>query len=155
MLAASLFLGIGSYVCLRVTNSNSILFGISLGLLVVCILPWLSVLRRRVSPKQYPEGGKWMTAVTMLLWISLFIGPVVTGSFWAWTQFSDAPDGMARLSNGIGLLVFGVISFSTAYWLATLAFLIQLWRDQWRTKLTGVTIAYLFLLFVAYVWAMS
>jgi hypothetical protein len=96
-----------------------------------------------------------MIAVAALLWISLLIGPVVTGSFWLWTQFSDAPDGMAKFSEFLGLVGFGVISFSAAYWLAALAFLIQIWRDQWRMKLTGVTVAFLFLLFVAYAWLIT
>lgn len=52
---------------------------------------------------------------------------------------------MARLSDTIGVLVFGVVSFSAAYWLAIFSFLIQVWREQGRTKLTGVTLAYLFL----------
>jgi hypothetical protein len=96
-----------------------------------------------------------MTAVSSLLWISLLIGPLVTGSFWLWTQFSDAPDDMARFSNSLGVVVFGAISFSAGYWLAGLAFLIQIWRDQWRVKLTGVTVVFLLLLFVAYVFAIS
>jgi hypothetical protein len=36
-----------------------------------------------------------------------------------------------------------------------MALLIQIWRDQWRAKLTGVTIAFLFLLFVVYAFAIS
>jgi len=95
-----------------------------------------------------------MTAVAGLLWVSLLIGPLVTGSFWVRTRFSDAQDGMARLSDTLGTLALGAVSFSTAYWLAALALLIQIWRDQWRPKLTGVTVAFLFLLFVAYAFVL-
>ena len=93
-----------------------------------------------------------MIAVTALLWLSLLIGPLVTGSFRVWTKVPDAPDGMARLSNTLGVLVFAVVSFSAAYGLAAFALLIQIWRDQWRMKLTGVAVAFLFLLFVAHAW---
>ena len=155
ILASSLFFGICSIACLRYARSDSFLFAVGLGLLLVCVLPWLVVLRRIAWNRRYPEGGRWMIAVAALLWISLLIGPVVTGSFWLWTQFSDAPDGMARFSEFSGLVGFGVISFSAAYWLAALAFLIQIWRDQWRMKLTGVTVAFLFLLFVAYAWLVT
>ena len=88
-----------------------------------------------------------MIAVTALLWVSLLIGPLITGSVWVWAEFSDAPMGW------LAVLGFGVISFTSAYWSATLALVIQIWRDQWRIKLTGVSIAFLFLLFVPYVWA--
>lgn len=154
ILASSLLFGVCSIGFIKFARSESFLFGISLGVLLVCFLPWLVVLRRSLWSRHFPDGGRWMTVVAALLWVSLLIGPVVTGSFWVSTQLSGASDGMARLSNTIGALVFGVVSFSAAYFLAGLAFLIQLWRDQWRTKLTGVTIACLFLLFVAYAWSM-
>jgi hypothetical protein len=154
-LASSLFLGILSLAGLKMARSESALFGISLGVLMVSVLPWLVVLRRRVWRRRYADGGGWMTVVSALLWISLLIGPLVTGAFWAWTQFTDAHDGMARLSDTLGTLVFGVVSISAGYCLATLALLIQIWRDQWRTKLTGVTVSILFLLFVAYAFAIS
>lgn len=153
VLVLSFIIGICSIACLKMARSESFLFGISLGVLVVCILPWLVVLRRSVWKRRDPEGGRWMTAVSVLLWLALIIGPLVTGSFWAWTQFSGALDGMARLNDTIGTLVFGVVSFSAAYGLATLALVIQIWRDQWRMKQTGVTVAFLLLLFVAYGYA--
>ena len=155
ILASSLFFGIVGIVCLNIARSESALFGISLGVLLVSVLPWLVVIRRRFWRRRFPDGGRWMIAVAALLWISLLVGPVVTGSVWLWTQFSDAPDGMARFSNFLGVVVFGVVSFSAAYWLATMALLIQIWRDQWRANLTGVTVAFLFLLFIAYVFAIS
>ena len=147
ILATSLILGVFSIACLRFARSDSFLFGVSLGLLTVCSLPWLVVLRRRVWSRRYPNGGRWMIAVTALLWVSLLIGPLITGSVWVWAEFSDAPMGW------LAVLGFGVISFTSAYWSATLALVIQIWRDQWRIKLTGVSIAFLFLLFVPYVWA--
>jgi hypothetical protein len=36
-----------------------------------------------------------------------------------------------------------------------MALLIQIWRDRWRAKLTGVTVAVLFLLFVVYAFVIS
>jgi len=155
ILISSLFFGFLGIACLKIAGSESALFGISLGVLLVSVLPWLVVLRRRFWRRRFPDGGRWMTAVSVLLWISLLIGPLVTGSFWAWTQFSGAVDGMERLSDTLGILVYGVVSFSAAYCLATMALLIQIWRDQWRAKLTGVTVAFLFLLFVAYAFAIS
>lgn len=152
---SSLFLGICSIVCLAFSDAGHFGFGVSLGSLLVCVLPWLVAVRRRVWSRSYPEGGGWMKAVAILLWTSLLIGPVVTGSFWGWTRISDAPEGMLGLSNLLGVAVLGVISFSAAYYLATLAFLIQVWRDHWCKRLTGATIAFLFLLYVAYVWAVT
>jgi hypothetical protein len=155
ILALSLFFGILGIACLKIAGSESALFGISLGVLLVSVLPWLVVLRRRFWRRRFPDGGRWMTFVSAILWISLLIGPLVTGSVWAWTQFSGAVDGMERLSDTLGTLVFGVVSFSTAYCLATMALLIQIWRDRWRAKLTGVTVAVLFLLFVVYAFVIS
>lgn len=155
ILASSLFLGICGIAGLMIARSESLLFGISLGVLLVSLLPWLVVLRRRVWRRRYPDGGRWMAAVSALLWMSLLIGPLVTGSFWAWAQFPDSQDGMEQLSNTLGTLVFGVVSFSAAYCMGALALLIQIWRDQWCKKLTAVTIAFLLLLFVAYTFAVS
>ena len=97
-----------------------------------------------------------MTAVTALLYGSLIIGPVVTGSFWAGAHFfTDAPDGMARLNIFVGFVVFSVVSFSAAYWIAILAILIQIWRDQWHKRLTVAAIAFLYILFVASGWIIT
>jgi len=96
-----------------------------------------------------------MTTVTALLWGSLLIGPVVTGTFLAWSHFSEVSDGMARLNIAAGFVVFGVVSFSAAYWIGILAIFIQIWRDQWHMKLTGAAISCLFVLFVAYVWIIT
>lgn len=155
ILALSLVLVISAIACFKLACSESFLFAVSLGVLVVSGLPWLVVLRRRGWKRRYPTGGRWMVAVSALLWISLFIGPLVTGAFWAWTQFSDAQDNMVRLSHTLGVLALGAVSFSAAYGLATLAFLVQIWRDRWHPKLTGVTVAFLFLLFVAYAFVVS
>jgi hypothetical protein len=155
ILVSSLFFGFLGMVCLNTARSESTLFGIGLGVLMVSVLPWLVVLRRRFWRKRFPDGGRWMTAVSALLWISLLIGPLVTGSFWLWWQLSHAPDGMARFGDFLGVVVFGVISFSAGYLSAAIALLIQIWRDQWRAKLTGVTLAFLFLWYVVYALAMS
>lgn len=155
ILASSVFFGLVGIACLRLAGSESALFGISLGGIMVSVLPWLVVLRRRCWRRRFPEGGRWMTAVSALLWIAVLIGPLGTGAFWVGTRFSGAADGMERLSDTIGTLVFAVVSFSAACSLATLAILIQIWRDQWRAKLTGVTVAFLFVVFVAGAFAIS
>jgi hypothetical protein len=155
ILTASLLLGIASIVCLKQVPSTSILFALSLGVLVVCLLPPLVALRDRLSNKRYPEGGRWMTTVAVLLWTALLIGPLVAGSLWAWTRFRIAADGMARPYDELGAVLFGFLSFSAAYWFAFLAILIQLWRGQWHAKLTAATMAFLFLFFVVYVLEMS
>jgi len=155
ILASSLFLGICAIVCLKMAGSRSFLFAVSLGVLVVCALPWLVVLRRKGWRRRYPADGKWLSVVSVLLWISLLIGPLATGSCWVWARFSDAQDNMLRLNHALGTLAVGVVSFSTAYWSAALALLIQIWRDQWRPKLTGATIVFLLLLFAAYAFVLS
>ncbi len=155
MLGSSLFFGLLGLACLKTGRSESALFGVGLGVVIVSLLPWLVVLRRRVWKRSYPKGGGWMTLVSVLLWMSVLIGPFVTGAFWAWTQFAGTKDGMARLSDALGTVVFGVVSCSAAYGLATLALLIQIWRDQWRAKLTGMAVAFLFLLLVAYLFVIS
>ena len=87
-----------------------------------------------------------MTFVTALLWVSLLIGPLITVSAWVWVGVTD-PRWRALAAIG-----YGIISFTAAYWFATLALLIQILRDQWSIKLTGVSIAFSFLLFVFFVW---
>ena len=145
--ALLLFLSFGA---LRLARPDSFLFGISLGFFIVSCLPLLVALRRCLWGRRFSGRGRWMAAVTGLLWASLLIGPLVTGAFGMWTHYSVPPDGMARPSNFVGLAVFGVVSFSAAYFLAVLTFFIQLWGDQWHTKLTSVSIVFLFLLFVIY-----
>lgn len=152
----SLMLGFASIIGLRVTRSDSFAFGLSLGLLSLCVISWLVFMRRRLWSKCYPSGGRWMTAVSALLWSSLLIGPVVTGIFLVGAHFfSDAPDGMARLNLFARFVVFGLGSFSAAYCIGILAIFIQIWRDQWNVKLTLTAISCLFVLFVAYVWIVT
>lgn len=95
-----------------------------------------------------------MTAVKVLLWLSIFIGPVVTGAFWMWSGLAHPADGMADLGNFLLVLGSGVISFSAAFWLGALAILIQLWRNQWHRRLTVVATGMLFVFFVVYCWEM-
>ena len=152
---ASLLLGVISIIVLRTAGSQTFVFAVSLGVLTVCLLPWLLVLRRRFWKKSFPEGGGWMSAVTWSLWLSLLIAPLATGAFWWWTKQSPAADNMAAISKAIGVIVVGIGSVYVAYGLATLAFLVQLWRDQWCKKLTGVSFTYLFLLFATFTWIMT
>lgn len=155
ILASNWFIGTGSFICLRVAGSESILFGVCLGLFLVSLLPWLAFLRRKIWSRRFAAGRMWMNAVAALLWVSLLIGPAATGSMWIGTRLSYTPDGMSRFSSFVGIAVVAVISFSAAFWLSILALLIQLWRDQWRARLTATTIGFLFLLFVAYCWAIG
>lgn len=149
----SLVLWLGAFNFLRVAPyHHQLLFAWCMGVLVVCSLPGLVALRRRFWKRRFAGGGGWMRTVGVLLWMSLFIAPVVTGASWLWYEFSEARDGMTNLQHFLGFLVCALTSVYAAYGLAVLAFLIQLWRDQWRPKLSVVTLGYLYLFYVALVW---
>jgi polyhydroxybutyrate depolymerase len=151
----SLLLGAGCLILSRMVGSQTFAAGVSFGLLVVCFLPWLVALRRGFFKKRFPEKGKWMITVAVLQWLSLIVFPIVPLGFWLWSKRTPESDNMAALGVSIGVVVFGLIAVYAAYAMATVAFVIQLWRDQWHKKLTGVTIAYLFLLFVVFIWTMT
>lgn len=149
-LKTSLLLGFASIVCLKTANSNSILFALGICGLTASALPLLAAVRSKFSNKSYSESGRWMTAVTVLLWIALLIGPIVAGAVWIWTSLWEVD----RFDE-LGAMLFAFFSFCASFGFALLAILIQLWRGQWRGKLTAATLAYLSLLFVAYVLEMS
>lgn len=127
ILALSFLLGVGGLVALWVGGSDAFVADISLGTIAVCLLPWLLLWRRRLWSKSSSDRGGWMSAVMALLWLA---GPIGTVAFGVWSLFSFHADGLA---------------LPTAYSCVALALLIQMWRDQWRPRLTGLTIAYLFL----------
>ena len=153
--ALLLLFSAGSLACLITAREDSIVFVLSFGLLVVCAMRWLVLLRRRLWKKCYPEGGRWMTSVTALLYSSLFIIYIVTGTFLIVTRNANRADGMGRLDHFFGFLVVVGVSWSLSHILAGAAFVIQLWRDRWRPKLTMVAAAHLLLLLLAYAWLNS
>ena len=136
-------------------RAESFIIGLSFGFLNVCVLGWLIFLRRRFWQRRYPEGGRWMTAVKVLLWIALLIVPVVAGGYLMVTRQAAQADGMARFHHFFEFLAITSISLYVAFGLAMMALLIQLWRNQWHVMLTAVTTAYFLLLLMAYLWADS
>lgn len=148
-------LGLICIVVLSDSRPSEFIIGVALGILFVCILPWLVFLRRRVWSRRFSSGGGWMRLVAILLWLSFLIGPVVTAAFWVSTRFSEGTDGMARFSDGIGLVVFGVVSFSAAFWIAGVALMIQLWRDQWHPRMSTALVLFLLLVFIIYCRTMA
>lgn len=152
MMASSLLIGAGSIIGLRVIPRDSYLIAWCMGLLLVCFLPWLVAFRKKFWKRSFPAGGKWLTAVTVLLWLSVIIWPLVTASYWLWSLSTDAPDNMAELGKFVGLALFSLVSFYAAYGVAVIAFLIQLFRNQWRPKLTCYVIGYLYFLSAAFCW---
>lgn len=149
---ASLFMIVGSTIACRCFATESFPFGISLGINVTGRLFVMIALRRIFWHRQFPLGGRWSIAVNWLLWISLLIIPITAGIMYAWSLFSDAPDNMARLLDSIYMLFFVGASICVAYATASLAYLIQLYRNQWRVKLSFVVMIFLFLVYVFYVF---
>jgi drug/metabolite transporter (DMT)-like permease len=99
-LISSLFLGVCCIACLKGTQSDSFLFALALGVLAVCCLPWLVVLRRSLWNKQYSNSGGWMTAVSILLCLSLLLGPIITAVFY----LSQSIDSFGDLGSIIVLI---------------------------------------------------
>lgn len=145
-LILSLLTIIAGFIGLREIDANSILILGALGLFILGLLPWLVVFRRALWSKRYPEGGKWLKAAKVFLWITLLACPVTLACLWLWKLFLPIPEGFAGLGQSIAMLICAIISFYATYSFAALSFLIQLWHDQWRTKLNIITLIYLCLL---------
>lgn len=133
------------FIGLREIDANSILILGALGLFILGLLPWLVVFRRALWNKCYPEGGKWLKAANVFLWVTLLACPVTLASLLLWNLVWPIPDGFAGLGPSLIMMLSAIISFYATYSFAALSFLIQLWRDQWRTKLNAITLIYLIL----------
>ncbi len=142
-LILSLLTIIAGFIGLREIDPNSMLILGALGLFILGLLPWLVVFRRALWSKRYPEGGKWLKAANVFLWVTLLACPVTLACLWLWSLVWPTPNGFAGLGQGIAMLICAIISFYATYIFAALSFLIQLWRDQWRNKLNAITLIYL------------
>ena len=151
---SSFFMILGSMIAGKCFDTDSILYGICACIFTIGHLFAIIALRTTFLNRQYPLGGRWAIAVTWLLWISLLIVPFTSGVMYIWWQFSDPPDGMANLRDSIFVLLFVGTSICVAYITASLAYLIQLYRDQWRVKLSFVVMILLFLIYVFYIFLM-
>lgn len=145
-LILSLLLIIAGFIGLREIDPKSILVLSGLVLIIIGSLPWLVVLRRALWVKRYTEGGKWLKAANVCLWLTLFTCPVTLTCLWLWKLFVPVHEGFAGMGQAIAMLVYAILSLYATYSFSTFSFLIQLWRDQWQTKLNVITLIYLCLL---------
>jgi hypothetical protein len=144
-LILSLLTIITGFIGLRKIDTNSILILGALGLFILGLLPWLVVIRRALWSKRYPEGGKWLKAANVFLWITLLACPVTLACLLLWNLVWPIPNGFGGLGPFLVMMLCAMISLYATYIFAALSFLIQLWRDQWRTKLNIITLIYLIL----------
>jgi hypothetical protein len=148
-LILSSLLMIAGYIGLRKTDPNSSLVLGGLALCIIGLLPWLVALRRAFWVKRYPEGGKWMKATRFFLWLALLIFSITAACLWIWFAIFPIPDGFDGLGQTLILLLFLMIAIYATGISATLAFFIQLWRDQWHRRLNLAALIYLFLFFMS------
>lgn len=139
---------IAGYIALREIDPNSILVLSGLALMILGSLPWLVVLRRTLWNKRFPEGGKWLKAARFFLWFALLVFPITAACLWIWFTIFPMPDGFEGLGQTLLLLFFLMIAAYATGTSAALAFLIQLWRDQWHKRLNLTVLIYLCLLFI-------
>ena len=148
-LILSSLLMIAGYIGLRKTDPNSSLVLGGLALFIIGLLPWLVALRRAFWVKRYPEGGKWMKATRFFLWLALLIFSITAACLWIWFAIFPIPDGFDGLGQTLLLLLFLMIAIYATGISATLAFFIQLWRDQWYRRLNLAILIYLCLFFMS------
>lgn len=139
---------IAGYIGLREIDPNSMLILSGLALIILGLLPWLVVFRKALWSKRYPEGGKWLKATRFFLWSALLILPITAACLWIWFTIFPMPDGFAGLGPALLLFFSLMIAIYATGIVATLAFFIQLWRDQWHKRLNLVVLIYLCLLFI-------
>ena len=156
LLILSLLFGGVAISTLNSVSSRSFLYGASIGIVVVCLLPWLLTLRRLISRRPFKPASAWMKTTAGLLWAALLAFPVLSGLYLSWTQITEPPaDGWASLEEFVGFAAIATISCSASYVLGALAFAIQIWRDQWHQRLTATVGTYLLGIFIGYCYLMS
>jgi hypothetical protein len=121
---------------------NEFLAGLCVGVFAVCLLPWLVHFRRTLFPTQASAGRGWMKAVTMLLFIALLSGPLATASYHLWLKAAKPTDDWGGFGPAVGLVVIALLFHCVGVGACIIAFLIQLWRDQWKKVLNVLAIAY-------------
>jgi hypothetical protein len=149
-LSWSLLLMIIGCIAAREIDPNSFLLMGCFGLILIGCLPWLVLLRRGLYEKRYPEGGRWMKAARFLMWSSLLVFPITAGCLWVWNTISPIPDGFAGLGLSLLFLCCLAIAIYATGTFASLAFFIQLWRDQWHKRLNLAVLIYLCLFLISF-----
>ncbi len=153
---ASLALALISAYCLKHGDSNEFIYVLYMSSMLISCVPWLLVLRRKISKRPFSENSKWMTTAKFSLWTTLLIGPVVLVITWLWFIAATEPERRATSLNGLVVILYTIAALGAAYYIAAFAYLIQLWRDQWHQKLNIATAIFLTLLFLAFLyWAVS
>src|ERR1043166_2469947 len=71
---------------------NEFLMGTAMGVAVVCLLPWLVFIRRKLFTRQIPVRRSSDTAVTVLLLIAVLVAPVATAIYYGWLIVAKPTD---------------------------------------------------------------
>ena len=125
------------------------LFNSSPGLFVVSVLPWLTLIRRKLFKTHIGVNHNWMRATTILLLVALLVGPLAIATVYFWLKIDGSTSGPDRLIPNLVGIIFHCVSLGACI----IAFTIQIWRDQWRIVLNALAILYhfgAFLLMIAY-----
>ncbi|MEE9601751.1 MAG: hypothetical protein V3V75_00495, partial [Thermoguttaceae bacterium] len=85
---------------------------------------------------------RWMRVVTVLLVIALLVGPLATASSYLSLKVAEPTDAWGDLHRVAVHIVIALSSHCVGLALCIIAFLIQLWRDQWRKVLNVLAISY-------------
>jgi hypothetical protein len=150
ILATTAILGIASIaivVNLR-PYQNEFLAGSSCGVFVVCLLPWLAFVRSKLFTMRGVTSQGWDKAITALLLVAMLAGPLVTASYYLWLRVAKPTDDWGGFGPAIGLFAIAWLSHSVGFGVCIIAFLIQLWRDQWKKVLNVLAITYQLLMYL-------
>ena len=152
ILAICAILGVG---CIAVVtdlqpNQNEFLAGLSLAVFVACLLPWAVFVRRKAFNRQATTSQRWTRTIIILLLLALLAGPLLTTSYYVWLKVATPTDDWGGFGPAIGFWAIVWLSHCVGIGFCIIAFLIQLWRDQWRTILNSVAIGYQFLAFLMF-----
>ena len=128
--------------------ANEILVGSCLAILVVSLLPWLVLCRRRFLKTPVVASQHWARVITAFLTIGLLFGPVVTGTYKVWMNVARPTDAWGGFGPAIGFVIIAIVSHYIGFAACVIAFLIQLWRDQWKSVLNVLAIAYQVLVYL-------
>ncbi len=123
-------------------GENEFLTGSLLGIIVVCLLPWLVFARRKLFTTQIPVRQPWDTGITVLLLIAVLVAPLATATYYGWLMVVKPTDAWGGIGPAVGFMVTIVVSHSIGLGLYIAAFFIQLWRDQWKRALNLLAISY-------------
>ena len=141
------------------TGPDELLVSVSLAVIIVSLLPWIVFARRKLLRTRPPASRGWAIAIYTILLASVLIGPAVTGVGFLWLVIAK-PTARGCSDPAIGVAVTSFLAFCTGIGLYTLAFVTQLWRDQWQSHLNALSIVWQIICFLLLygptpVWAAS